>query len=157
MIAGAHGKRPSSKSMAQVPMTVERAVVPAQPAPREITQAPPSPTPLPASNAALPEAPAVAEAPESPPAQETAPEDLMRQGLGALTVHSTGARASVYVMLKKYGAVEDRLLIPCGKRFIGIGVPVRDRKEPIWLAPGKSMEIPCGGSIEMTMNPRQVK
>jgi hypothetical protein len=157
MIAGVRGKRSSAKSTAQVPATIERAAGPAEPAPREITQAPPSPTPLPPQNAAIPEPPAAAAATESPPAEEDAPEDLMRRGLGALTVHSTGTHASVYVMLKKYGSVEDKLLIPCGKRFIGIGVPVRDRKEPVWLAPGKSMEIPCGGSIETTMNPRQVK
>jgi hypothetical protein len=60
-------------------------------------------------------------------------------------------------MLKKYGPVEESLAIPCGKRFIAIGVPVHDRKEPVWLAPGKSTEIPCGGSLELTMNPRMVK
>jgi hypothetical protein len=60
-------------------------------------------------------------------------------------------------MVKRYGAAEEKLIVPCGKRFVAIGVPIRGRDEPVWLAPGKSTEIPCGASVEMTMNPRRVR
>jgi hypothetical protein len=114
--------------------------------------------PLPSPSAALSQAAAaVAETPQSPSTEDTFSEDLMLRGFGFLTVHSTSSHASVYVMFKKYGLVEDRLVIPCGRRFIGIGVPARSRKEPIWFAPGKLTDIPCGGSLEMTMNPQRVK
>ena len=42
----------------------------------------------------------------------------------------------------------------CGKRFVGIGVPARVTSKPTWLAPGKTMVIPCGAALETTMNPR---
>jgi hypothetical protein len=61
------------------------------------------------------------------------------------------------MMFTKYGAVEQPLSVPCGKRFIGIGVPAVDQKEPIWLAPGMLIDIPCGGSLEVTMHPRRLK
>jgi hypothetical protein len=82
---------------------------------------------------------------------------LKGRGLAQLTVHSTGTHASVYLMFTKYGPVEDKLVVPCGKRFIGVGIPKRESKEPTWLAPGKLLEIPCGGSIELTMNPRRIQ
>jgi hypothetical protein len=97
-----------------------------------------------------------ADTPETPSPADTSSDNALPQGFGALTVHST-SHASVYLMFKKYGPVEEKLIVPCGKRFIGIGLPVRDRMEPTWLAPGKMMDIPCRGSIEMTMNPRRVK
>jgi hypothetical protein len=85
----------------------------------------------------------------------TRPSDApLPRGSGYLTVHSSTPHASVYMVLTRLGAVEERLIIPCGKRFVGIGRPMRDRKEPVWLAPGKTIEIPCGGSLEVTMNPR---
>ena len=114
--------------------------------------------PLPSQNTALPQAAPFAETLQGPSTEDTFSEDLMLRGFGVLTVHSTGSHASVYVMFKKYGLVEEKLVIPCGKHFIGIGVPARpSRKEPTWLAPGKLTDIPCGGSLEMTMNPRRVK
>ena len=92
---------------------------------------------------------------DSPPPAKDEPSDApLPRGSSYLTVHSSTPHASVYMMLTRLGPVEERLVIPCGKRFIGIGRPMRDRKEPVWLAPGKTIEIPCGGSLEVTMNPR---
>jgi hypothetical protein len=77
-------------------------------------------------------------------------------GFGYLTVHSSSSTADVYVMLKKYGTVEEKLIVPCGERFVTIiiGTSAQDRKEPIWLAPGRTMQVPCGQSVEVTINPR---
>lgn len=84
-------------------------------------------------------------------------ETLPRPGFGYVTVHSTASYANVYVMFSRYGRVEQRLSIPCGRRFISIGVPSHGGKEPIWLAPGRLIRVPCGGSHEVTMNPRQLR
>jgi len=138
-----------------------------QPQPRTQTQtqvtatAPMQPTAAPPALAPAPETAASAEA--IPALQETASqdeeiaEDLKTRGLAYVTVHSTNPLASVFVMFTRYGPVEHKLLLPCGRRFIGVGIPARDRKEPTWLAPGKAVEVPCGGAIEMTMNQHRVK
>lgn len=128
---------------------------PAEPAPAALPH-PTEPAPAALPHPAEPAQVAVAKSAEPSSADATAPADL-EPGFGHLTVHSTSPHANVYVMLKKYGPVEETLAIPCGKRFIAIGIPLHDRKEPVWLAPGKSTEIPCGGSLEMTINPRRVK
>jgi hypothetical protein len=60
----------------------------------------------------------------------------------------------VYIGLKKYGAVEEKLPVPCGQQFISIGTPAPNRKEPIWLASTRTVQVPCGQSIEMTINGR---
>jgi serine/threonine protein kinase len=85
------------------------------------------------------------------------PETPPRRGYGYLTVHSYASYANVYVMFTRYGRVEHRLGIPCGKRFISIGVPSHTGTEPIWLAPGRAIHVPCGGSREVTMNPRALR
>jgi hypothetical protein len=118
--------------------------LPAQPETRPAETAPPT-------TAAAPVA-----APSAATDADGISEDLKARGLGTVTVHSTGTHGSVYVMFTKYGQVENKIIVPCGKRFIGVGVPRRDSKEPTWLAPGSLVEIPCGGSVEMTMNPRRV-
>ncbi len=81
----------------------------------------------------------------------------LEPGYGHLTVHSSNPSATVYVMLKKYGLVEQKLLVPCAQRFVSIGFPARNQKEPVWLAPGKMIQIPCGQSTEVTMNPRTLR
>ena len=67
------------------------------------------------------------------------------------------SRASVFVNLKLYGGFDETLTVPCGKQFVSIGVPARRPAQPIWLAPGKSIIIPCGGAYEATMNPRPLR
>jgi hypothetical protein len=83
---------------------------------------------------------------------------LKKRHLGHLTVHSYASYARVYLMFTKYGRVEEKLTVPCGQRFIAIGLPPRGgQREPIWLAPGTSIFVPCGGSLTMTLNPRRVR
>ena len=95
----------------------------------------------------------------SPPPEldESTKKSLLKRGLGLLTVHSTASHASVYVNLKLFGGPEERLTVPCGKQFVSIGVPPRRPGPPIWLAPGKSIIVPCGGAYEATMNPRALR
>jgi hypothetical protein len=78
-------------------------------------------------------------------------------GYGYITVHSLAGYASVYVMFARYGKVERQLSVPCGRRFVSVGVPAPGRREPVWLAPGKKLMVPCGGALEVTMNPRALR
>jgi hypothetical protein len=151
LIARLSWKRASIASKTQVQMAVVPAAAPA----KGPLQEPVEPAPSPSAFGAVGEPAPVA--PELPSTEGTFSEDLMRRGLGFVTVHSAEPHANVYVMFRRYGAVEEKLMIPCGKRFIGIGLPARDRQEPTWLAPGKLTNIPCGGSVEMTMNPRRLR
>jgi len=83
---------------------------------------------------------------------------LKKRHLGHLTVHSVARYAKVYMMFNKLGPVEETLTVACGQRFIAIGLPPRrGRSEPVWLAPGQSTSIPCGGSLTVTMNPRRLR
>lgn len=94
---------------------------------------------------------------EQPPLPEEVSNALIQRGLGYLTVHSSAPHANVYVNLKSYGRVEDRLTVPCGNRFVSIAVPANHPGEPLWLAPGTMVPIPCGSSFETTMNPRPLR
>jgi serine/threonine-protein kinase len=145
--------RRSAVKTASAPQTAAVLVVP-----------PPPPPPVPVALAEPEEPP-----PPSPveePAQEDPPtaadlvgssESLARRGLGNVTVHSLASHASVYVMLARYGKVEEKLTLPCGKRFLAIGVQAPARREPIWLAPGRMILIPCGGTLDVTMNPHALR
>jgi hypothetical protein len=116
-----------------------------------------------AASAERPAAPAApvakaAKAPHATAADGEFSPALKKRHLGHLTVHSVAPYAKVYMMNNKLGRVDERLTVVCGQRFIAIGVPPRGgRSEPVWLAPGKSMNIPCGGSLTVTMNPRRVR
>jgi hypothetical protein len=94
---------------------------------------------------------------ETAAAPGEASQELAQRGLAHLTVHSAAMRANVYVNLKVYGAVEEELTVPCGNRFVSIGGPANGTAEPVWLAPGRKMVIPCGESLEFTMNPRALR
>jgi hypothetical protein len=139
----------------------QAAALEARPTPRPLDNPPAQPTSAPsteeratASPSANPDSTA---APNGSVGNEFSA-DLKKRHLGQLTVHSYASYARVYEPMLKYGPVEENLTVPCGKHFIAIGLPPRaGKREPIWLAPGKWMQIPCGGSIEMTMNPRRVR
>jgi hypothetical protein len=106
-------------------------------------QAPPSASAAPATNA-----------PDLPLAEQ----DLRHRGLGFLTVHSTSPYAGVYLGSRKYGRIEQKLLVRCGERFVAIGLPRHGNgKDPVWLAPGKAIDVPCGGSLDVSMNPRRLR
>jgi hypothetical protein len=63
----------------------------------------------------------------------------------------------VYVHLLRYGRIGDRLIVPCGKRFVSIGIPNYKKHEPTWLAPSEIINVPCGGSAEATILPRKIQ
>jgi hypothetical protein len=159
LIAKLPAKR-GSESQKQAHATAVAAAEPTRAAPPGALVVPPPspvpPSPISPSVGAEP-TPPVAAAPDPTSAGDGSEENSAPEGFGFLTVHSISPRASVYLMFKRYGFVDEKLVVPCGRRFIGIGLPVRDRKEPTWLAPGKMTDVPCGGSLEVTMNPRRVK
>jgi serine/threonine-protein kinase len=41
--------------------------------------------------------------------------------------------------------------------FVSIGLPAHRPPKTVWLAPGKTMLIPCAGAYEATMNPRPLR
>jgi hypothetical protein len=90
---------------------------------------------------------AAASTPKAPPPPK---------GFGYLTVHSSIGYAFVYVQLIRYGHVERRLTVRCGKRFVSLGSPRPTGGEPIWFAPSKTVDVPCGGSLEITMMPKWI-
>jgi serine/threonine-protein kinase len=110
---------------------------------------------VPDPSAPVEEAPAAGESAPAPSAPVPAGE--ARRDMGTITVHSSASWASVYLIWARQGKVEEPLSIPCGKRFISVGVPAPGRRQPIWLAPGRLMNIPCGGSIEVTINPHALR
>jgi hypothetical protein len=65
--------------------------------------------------------------------------------------------AYVYILLFRYGHVERRLTVRCGKRFVSLGVPKPAGSEPTWFAPSRYVDVPCGGSVEITMLPQWIK
>jgi hypothetical protein len=107
--------------------------------------------------AVSPEEPATTTPEASSVLDASSTQQMMRRGLGYLTVHSSAARANVYINLKSYGGLEEKLIVPCGKRFVSIGIPARRPSRTVWLAPGKTMLIPCAGTYEATMNPRALR
>jgi hypothetical protein len=154
LVIGLSG-RPSARS---VSVTQNAAVLVAPPAP------PPAPSPVAAPAEPPPPSAAVEPLPVEEPATDDSPleeggspESLARRGLATVTVHSVATYASVYVMPGRYGKVEQPLTVPCGNKFLAIGVPTPGRKEPVWLAPGRKILIPCGGTLDVTMNPRALR
>jgi serine/threonine protein kinase len=95
--------------------------------------------------------------PNTPPPKPVKPTST-RSKYGFLTVHSPMRFGYVYVFLQKYGRIEDRLVVPCGRQqFISVGLPNPHGGEPAWLAPSEYVPIPCGGSTEITIRPRRLK
>jgi hypothetical protein len=78
------------------------------------------------------------------------------KGFGYLTVHSSISYAFVYVQLARYGKVEKRLTVRCGKRFLSLGLPKATGGEPTWYAPSRTVDIPCGKELEVTMMPKWI-
>jgi hypothetical protein len=111
---------------------------------------PVEPTPRPPVDAVQP-MPAVA----PPPAPTSVPP--VPASMGYLTVHSRSPYAVVYVGLRRSGHVDQKLPVRCGERFVAIGLPRGIGREPIWLAPGTTIDVPCDGSLDVTMNPRRLR
>ena len=108
------------------------------------------------SGCTAPPAPAPAPAPTSDVALPAPAGDYNKTKFGFLTVHSPVPGSFVYVHLLRYGKVEDRLIVPCGRRFVSIGYPIFKKHEPTWLAPSQIINVPCGGSAEATILPRKL-
>ena len=72
-------------------------------------------------------------------------------------MHTSVASAHVFVNGTRVGRVETELTVPCGKRFVAIGMPTRKERPPVWLAPGRNVEIACGGPTELTIAPHPMK
>ena len=53
--------------------------------------------------------------------------------------------ANVYVMFARYGKVEQQLAIPCGKRFVSVGVPAAGRCEPVGSRPARNSSSRAAG------------
>jgi hypothetical protein len=83
--------------------------------------------------------PRPSDSPLSSDESSNAPPD---RSVGYVLVHSLDLRASVYMMFTRLGPVEEKLKLPCGRRFVAIGMTVPGKKEPTWLAPGKTIEVP---------------
>jgi hypothetical protein len=92
-------------------------------------------------------------APRSAPKSASPPPP---KGFGYLTVRSSIGYASVYVQLVRYGQVDRRLTVRCGKRFLSLGNPKPTGGEPTWFAPSRTVDIPCGGSLEISMMPKWI-
>jgi serine/threonine-protein kinase len=149
-----------------------RPIAPAPPATPEPQPSPPAveapsmqkpaekPT-LPAREPKAPAAPAAKVAAQAPVPASTGGEfsaALKRRNLGHLVVHSSARYAQVFMGPYKIGRVDENMTVVCGKRFIAIGLPPRrGRREPVWLAPGTSTIIPCGGTVTLTLNPRRLR
>jgi serine/threonine protein kinase len=107
--------------------------------------------------AAEPVAEPLAADPESTSPPDDVPDPSLPPGFGYITVHSSSSAAAVYVKLRRAGALDEKLAVPCGQQFLSIGILARGKKEPTWLAPGKMVDIPCGGSTEVTLEPRALR
>ena len=121
-----------------------------------------APPPVEASAGPAPSAVALGEPASNAPPPSSELDGLstlpaLAPGFGQLTVHSTASHASVYVDQKLSGSPEEKLSVRCGKRFVSIGIPARLTSKPTWLAPGRTMVIPCGAALEATMNPRALR
>jgi hypothetical protein len=117
---------------------------------RPVEATPPAPVDTARPVQALAPLPAPTSAPAVPAAAPAS--------MGYLTVHSTSPYAGVYLGSRKYGRIDQKLLVRCGERFVAIGLPRHGNgREPIWLAPGKTIDVPCGGSLDMKMNPRRLR
>jgi serine/threonine-protein kinase len=134
-------------------------------APRVDPTPPPLPAPAPTAQVIEAEV-AVAPPPAPPPAPAAArdpgpeiadPEPPQKTKFGFLTVHSPGPYTFVYVNLLRYGHADDRLIVPCGRRFVSIGIPNPKKGEPTWLAPSEFIKVPCGGQVEATILPRKLR
>ena len=72
-------------------------------------------------------------------------------GFGALLVH--GIDGTVYVNGVAAGPVEQTLTLPCGRRYVRVGVPPEQFRQTRWLTKGATAAIPCGSLVEVTVLP----
>lgn len=121
---------------------------PATPEPRPVaSEIVPAATVVPpptAASAALPTEPAPTAAP--------AVADELPAGFGRLTIGGP-LSGSVYVNGVAFGATGAPAAVPCGRKFVRVGIPGENGLPPHWLARGQTVIIPCAGSIEIVVHP----
>jgi hypothetical protein len=151
----AHEMANTAPTLAVAPMPTRAAIDPPTADPPALLAAAPLPSPETAQVVAQspePTAKIAVAAPGSTPKSPPPPP----KGFGYLTVRSSIRYASVYVQLVRYGQVERRLTVRCGKRFLSLGNPKPTGGEPTWFAPSRTVDIPCGGAVEISMMPRWI-
>src|SRR5512132_3025001 len=61
------------------------------------------------------------------------------------------AGASAYVNGAEVGAVDQRIAVPCGARYVRLGTPVVKGREISWLTPGRSVVVACRGETRVDL------
>lgn len=61
------------------------------------------------------------------------------------------AGASAYVNGAEVGAVDQRLAVPCGARYVRLGTPRVKGREISWLTPGRSVVVACRGETRVDL------
>jgi hypothetical protein len=69
-----------------------------------------------------------------------------------VTVFSS-VSANVYVNGILVGTVNQPARAVCGRRFVRIGTQPDGDRFPSWVAPGRSIAIPCQSATSLTMDP----
>ncbi len=64
---------------------------------------------------------------------------------------AAGARA--YVNGADVGAVDQRVAVPCGARYVRLGTPGEKGKPPSWVTAGRSVVVACRGETRITLAP----
>jgi hypothetical protein len=122
--------------------------------PAPIAPAPAVPSAAPVATAApIVAAPTIASAaPVAAVAAEGADPAGLPADRGYLTLGGApGARA--YVNGADVGAVDQRVAVPCGARYVRLGTPGEKGKPPSWVTAGRSVVVACRGETRITLTP----
>ncbi len=106
---------------------------------------------IPMPNANVSAESARAPAPTAAPSS-TSMADTIPGGFGLLTVTSP-VTAIVFVNGHRAGKANEPLRALCGNRFVRIGTMSDDGDGPFWVAPGRTVGIPCQGSVSIELRP----
>jgi serine/threonine-protein kinase len=110
------------------------------------TSAAPATSVTPATSASRPPTPA----PAPTVASASAPLDATHGRLTLTTDRPVASgSALVYVAGKPIGPVSQPLVVACGAHFVRVGAPADARGQIAWLAPGRSLAVPCRGEVTM--------
>lgn len=121
------------------------------PAPSAAVQPPPVRSTLPTPPAVTSEAPPPAEAKAVPEAAPPEVDDADKLGptYGYLIVNSGETDGLIYASGMKVGPVGKKNQTPCGMRYVRIG----KGEPPTWIGEGKSVDVKCRATTEITLPP----
>jgi hypothetical protein len=126
-----------------------------EPAAAAVPSAAPSARPA-AEPSAAPSASAVASAVASATSGAATDADVsaanLPGGFGLLTV-TTPAKSDVFVNGILAGPANTPLKVRCGKWFVRLGTPVAGSPFPSWVAPGKTVVVPCQATATTVILP----